>query len=62
MSEHDVGDGSVMAESAAVSELTDLPLPYRQFVFNADRPGKYSVLLFLHGAGERGTDNVKTKK
>lgn len=62
MSERD-GDSVVgMTETAAVSELTDLPLPYRQFVFNADRPGKFAVVLFLHGAGERGTDNEKTKR
>ena len=48
-------------ESATISTLTGLPLPYRQIVFNAEKPGKFSLLLFLHGAGERGTDNEKTK-
>lgn len=32
-------------------------LPYCQAVEGKDRPGSYSLLLFLHGAGERGTDN-----
>ena len=53
--------GSATEEIAAISHLTDLPLPYRQIVFNAEKPGKFSLLLFLHGAGERGTDNEKTK-
>ena len=53
---------SAMTETAAVSELTELPLPYRQIVFNADRPGRFSLLLYLHGAGERGNDNERTKK
>jgi predicted peptidase len=52
---------AMATETAAVSELTDLPLPYRQIVFNAGRPGKFSLLLFLHGAGERGNDNERTK-
>ena len=50
-----------MTETAAFSELTGLRLPYRQIVFNADRPGRFSLLLFLHGAGERGSDNARTK-
>ena len=48
-------------ETATVSELTELALPYRQLVFNADRQGRFSLLLFLHGAGERGSDNKRTK-
>ena len=51
-----------VAEIATVSTLTELALPYRQLVFNADREGKFSLLLFLHGAGERGNDNECTKK
>lgn len=50
-----------MTEIATVSELTPLPLPYRQIVFDTGRPGKFSLLLFLHGAGERGDDNERTK-
>lgn len=35
-------------------------LPYRiLFPKNYDKTKKYPVLLFLHGAGERGTDNEK---
>ena len=39
---------------------TGLTLPYRMYVperMNAER--KYSFLLFLHGAGERGSDNER---
>ena len=57
----DVAATGEMNEVATVSKLTPLPLPYRQIVFNADRPGKFSLLLFLHGAGERGDDNERTK-
>lgn len=32
-------------------------LPFRQGVFHEDLPGKPAVVLFLHGAGERGCDN-----
>ena len=48
-------------ETATFSELTELHLPYRQLVFNAERSGSFSLLLFLHGAGERGDDNARTK-
>ena len=34
------------------------PLPYREFVTNAELPGEYKLVLFLHGAGERGNDNA----
>ena len=33
-------------------------LRYRQAVIGADKPGKSALLLFLHGAGERGNDNI----
>ena len=52
---------SNQAEIADISRLTGLSLPYRQIVFNAEKPGMFSLLLFLHGAGERGVDNEKTK-
>lgn len=32
-------------------------LPFRQGIFHGDLPGAPAVLLFLHGAGERGNDN-----
>ena len=59
-------DGGLIApgdptETATFSELTELHLPYRQLVFNAELPGSFSLLLFLHGAGERGDDNARTK-
>lgn len=50
-----------ISETAAVSTLTETPLPYRQIVFNADKPGDFNLVLFLHGAGERGNDNEKQK-
>ena len=35
-------------------------IPYRLFIpANYDATKKYPLVLFLHGAGERGTDNVK---
>lgn len=35
-------------------------LPYRiLFPENFDVDGKYPLILFLHGAGERGADNEK---
>ncbi len=34
-------------------------LPYRQAVLHAEKPGKFALLLFLHGAGERGNDNSR---
>ncbi len=36
-----------------------LKLPYCTRVVNDTLPGKEAVLLFLHGAGERGEDNCK---
>lgn len=33
------------------------PIPFRQFVTGADQPGEFALVLFLHGAGERGSDN-----
>ena len=49
--------GSDVAESAAAR-----PLPYRQFVVGAERPGPFALVLFLHGAGERGDDNAAQLK
>ena len=34
-----------------------LSLPFHQVVIGSELPGKYDMVLFLHGAGERGTDN-----
>lgn len=36
-----------------------LQLPFRQTVIGAELPGPYDMVLFLHGAGERGTDNAQ---
>lgn len=33
------------------------PIPYRQFVTGTDQPGEFALVLFLHGAGERGNNN-----
>ena len=30
---------------------------YRQGIYNADRTGDFCMFIFLHGAGERGSDN-----
>ena len=49
--------GSDVAESAAAR-----PLPYRQFVVGAERPVPFALVLFLHGAGERGDDNAAQLK
>jgi poly(3-hydroxybutyrate) depolymerase len=39
---------------------TKASLPYRLFKVKTPTPGtKYPVILFLHGAGERGDDNAK---
>ena len=32
-------------------------LPYRRLVCNADLPGKFSLMIFFHGAGSVGEDN-----
>lgn len=32
-------------------------MPYRQLVCNADRPGRFSLVMFLHGVGSVGVDN-----
>ena len=46
-----------------VFHTKDIGLPYRSFVPNLIREGKkYPLLLFLHGAGERGTDNTAQLK
>ncbi len=62
MNRNDFDDAPAsVTETAARSTLTELSIPYRQLVFNARRPGRFSLLLFLHGAGERGDDNERTK-
>ena len=33
-------------------------LRYCQGVYNADEPGKFAILVFLHGFGERGEENL----
>lgn len=44
---------------AAVYTNADGPLPYRLFVpTNYLGTNKYPLVIFLHGVGERGTDNV----
>lgn len=37
-------------------------LPYCQSVEGKDLPGKYSLVIFFHGAGERGNDNSSQLK
>lgn len=57
---------STFAQDLALYEKKEWPtvngqtLPYRiLFPENYDRSKKYPVVLFLHGAGERGNDNEK---
>src|SRR5260221_13807474 len=41
-------------------KLSEKTMPYRiLFPENYDRTKKYPLVLFLHGAGERGNDNEK---
>ena len=37
------------------SDGTDLP--YRRLIANPDQPGRFSVMIFFHGAGSVGDDN-----
>lgn len=47
-------------EKRTYTSATGHTLPYRiLFPENYDRSKKYPVVLFLHGAGERGNDNEK---
>ena len=32
-------------------------LPYRRLIANPDRPGRFSLMIFFHGAGSVGEDN-----
>ena len=48
---------------AAVMESGGRALPYRLFAPDAVRPDhRYPLVVFLHGAGERGTDNAAQLK
>ena len=52
------GEPASRREIADTFQVEGLPaLPYRQVVVGAELPGKFDIVLFLHGAGERGTDN-----
>jgi predicted peptidase len=42
------------------SQQTDLSMPYRLFVPKGYDPSrKYALILYMHGAGDRGSDNEK---
>ena len=42
------------------SKQTDLKMPYRLFTPKGYEPSQpYALILYLHGAGDRGTDNKK---
>lgn len=50
-------------ESRVFEETNEKTLPYRLLKpFNADPSTDYPLVLFFHGAGERGTDNVRQLK
>ena len=40
-------------------KYTDAPLPYRFFSPSVKAGQRYPLVLFLHGAGERGSDNTR---
>lgn len=45
------------------SSISNKDIPYRLFIpDNYDPKKKYPIVLFLHGAGERGTDNERQLK
>ncbi len=46
-----------VAEDKAEQLEFTVSMPYRSFAVNAALPGDYSLIVFLHGAGERGNDN-----
>ncbi len=56
-------DGDLLCEAFVGMSFTDsnnTTLPYRLYLpSNYDENTKYPVILFLHGAGERGNDNKK---
>ena len=56
----DVSVLSMMFEPRIFENPEHETMPYRLYVpMNYDSSKKYPVLIFLHGAGERGTDNGK---
>ncbi len=61
--EKNTGDFSIatlraMFEPRVYEYKTDVTMPYRLYVpMNYDSAKKHPVLLYLHGAGERGNDN-----
>jgi predicted peptidase len=59
----DAADFTDLYESHVFKSADGQTLPYRLMKpanYQADASVKYPLVLFLHGAGERGTDNVKT--
>ena len=55
------GEGRICAsQQDSAGEFTAegmLSIPFHQTVVGEELPGKFDLVLFLHGAGERGTDN-----
>lgn len=48
---------AVPLQSGESADVFEVKLPYRQFVIHPELPGKYALVVLLHGAGERGDDN-----
>ena len=53
-------DGTDVYEAKTFHAKNGKTIPYRQYIpKNMDPKKKYPLVIFFHGAGERGTDNVK---
>jgi len=48
---------SLGAQALVFTGSDNKTIPYRQFVCGEKLPGKYSMLIFLHGVGSVGEDN-----
>ena len=44
-------------ESLVFKDSCGLTLPYRRLIANPEQPGRFSLMIFFHGAGSVGEDN-----